>query len=73
MADKKITALPVNPAPLATDIVPIVHDPAGTKVNQAVEIQNLVAGIAAGATGATGPVGPQGATGAGVTGATGPT
>ena len=41
MADTKITALTENTAPIATDIFPMVDDPAGTALTQKVTITNL--------------------------------
>lgn len=41
MADTKITALTENTAPIATDILPMVDDPAGTPLTQKVSITNL--------------------------------
>lgn len=42
MADTKITALTENTAPLTTDVLPLVDDPAGSPASQKVTIANLL-------------------------------
>ncbi|MEK7112181.1 MAG: hypothetical protein AAB875_02535, partial [Patescibacteria group bacterium] len=42
MADAKITALTENTAPLTTDILPMVDDPAGTPLTQKVTFASLL-------------------------------
>jgi hypothetical protein len=47
MADKKITELAENTAPIETDIFPMVDDPGGSPVTQKVTRQNLLKLVAA--------------------------
>lgn len=42
MADTKITGLPALTAPIVTDILPIVDDPAGTPITSKVTVANLI-------------------------------
>lgn len=43
MADTKVTGLTANTAPLSTDVMPIVDDPAGTPLSQKIALSDLMA------------------------------
>ena len=47
MADAKITALTAETAPVATDLLVMVDDPAGTPVTEKVTMQDVVQGLGA--------------------------
>jgi hypothetical protein len=53
MADKKITELDENTAPLTTDLLAIVDDPGDTPATQKVTVGNVVSQLSAGADGWT--------------------